>query len=58
MFVVVSMLFSSALREVAHYAHRYSKRANEAVTKRKQRKKKRIQKHGTLTRGEREDILA
>jgi hypothetical protein len=34
------------------------KRANEAATKRKQRKKKRIQKRGTLTRGEGEDILA
>jgi hypothetical protein len=33
-------------------------RANEAATKRRQRKKKRIQKHGTLTRGEGEDILA
>jgi hypothetical protein len=33
-------------------------RANEAATKRKQRKKKRIQKRGTLTRGEGEDILA
>jgi hypothetical protein len=34
------------------------KRANEAATKRRQRKKKRIQKRGTLTKGEREDILA
>jgi hypothetical protein len=34
------------------------KRANEAVIKYKQRKKKRIQKRGTLTRGEGEDILA
>jgi hypothetical protein len=34
------------------------KRANEAVTKRRQRKKKRIQKRGTLTKREREDILA
>jgi len=33
-------------------------RANEAATKRRQRKKKRIQKRGTLTRGEGEDILA
>jgi hypothetical protein len=33
-------------------------RANEAATKRKQRKKKRIQKRGTLTKGEGEDILA
>jgi hypothetical protein len=34
------------------------KRANEAVIKRRQRKKKRIQKRGTLTKREREDILA
>jgi hypothetical protein len=33
-------------------------RANEAVTKRRQRKKKRIQRQGTLTKGEGEDILA
>jgi hypothetical protein len=33
-------------------------RANEAVTKRRQRKRKRIQKHRTLTKGEGEDILA
>jgi hypothetical protein len=33
-------------------------RINEAATKRRQRKKKRIQKHGTLTKGEGEDILA
>jgi hypothetical protein len=33
-------------------------RANEAATKRRQRKKKRIQKREALTRGEREDILA
>jgi hypothetical protein len=33
-------------------------RANEAATKRRQRKKKRIQKHGALTKGEGEDILA
>ena len=33
-------------------------RANEAATKRRQRKKKRIQKQGTLTKGEGEDILA
>jgi len=33
-------------------------RANEAATKRRQRKKKRIQKQGTLTIGEGEDILA
>jgi len=33
-------------------------RANEAATKRGQRKKKRIQKHGTLKKGEGEDILA
>ena len=32
--------------------------ANEAATKRRQRKKKRIQKRGTLTKGEGEDILA
>ena len=33
-------------------------RANEAATKRRQHKKKRIQKRGTLTKGEGEDILA
>jgi hypothetical protein len=33
-------------------------RANEAASKRRQRKKKRIQKQGTLTKGEGEDILA
>jgi hypothetical protein len=33
-------------------------RANEAATKRRQRKKKRIQKRGTLKKGEGEDILA
>ena len=33
-------------------------KANEAATKRKQRKKKRIQKQGTLVKGEGEDILA
>jgi len=33
-------------------------RANEAASKRRQRKKKRIQKRGTLTKGEGEDILA
>jgi hypothetical protein len=32
--------------------------ANEAATKRRQRKKKRIQKRGALTKGEGEDILA
>jgi hypothetical protein len=32
-------------------------RANEVVTKRRQRKKKRIQRQGTLTKGEGEDIL-
>jgi hypothetical protein len=32
--------------------------ANEAATKRRSRKKKRIQKQGTLTKGEGEDILA
>ncbi|KAI1522256.1 hypothetical protein PtrSN001A_011837, partial [Pyrenophora tritici-repentis] len=34
------------------------KRANEAATKRRQRKKKRIQKRRTLIKGEGEDILA
>lgn len=34
------------------------KRANEAALARKQRKKKRIQKRGTLIKGEGEDILA
>ena len=34
------------------------KRGNKAATKRRQRKKKRIQKHGTLIKGEGEDILA
>jgi hypothetical protein len=33
-------------------------RANEAATKRRQRKKKRIQRQGTLTKGEGEDLLA
>jgi len=33
-------------------------RANEAASKRRQRKKKRIQKRGILTKGEGEDILA
>ena len=33
-------------------------RANEAASKRRQRKKKRIQKRGVLTKGEGEDILA
>ena len=33
-------------------------RANEAASKRKQRKKKRIQKRGVLTKGDGEDILA
>lgn len=33
-------------------------RANEAATKRRKRKKKRIQKRGTLTKAEGEDILA
>jgi hypothetical protein len=34
------------------------KRANKAVLKRRERKKKRIQKQGVLTKGAREDILA
>jgi hypothetical protein len=34
------------------------KRANEVATKREQRKKKRIQRQGTLTKGEGKDILA
>jgi hypothetical protein len=33
-------------------------RANEAATRRKQRKKKRIQKQGVLTNGAGEDLLA
>jgi hypothetical protein len=33
-------------------------RANETATKRRQRKKRRIQKQGTLTKGEGVDILA
>jgi hypothetical protein len=33
-------------------------RANETATKRRSRKKKRIQRQGTLTKGEGEDILA
>jgi hypothetical protein len=33
-------------------------RANKAATERRQRKKKRIQKQGTLTKGEGEGILA
>jgi cytochrome c1 len=34
------------------------KRANKAASKRKERKKKRIQKQGVLKKGAREDILA
>ena len=34
------------------------KRANKAALKHKERKKKRIQKQGVLTKGAREDILA
>ena len=34
------------------------KRANEVATKRRQRKKKRIQKRGVLTKGAGEDLLA
>jgi hypothetical protein len=34
------------------------KRANEAASKQKQRKKKRIQQRRVLTKGDREDILA
>jgi hypothetical protein len=34
------------------------KKANEAASKRRERKKKRIQKQGVLTKGDREDILA
>jgi hypothetical protein len=34
------------------------KRANEAALTRKQRKKKRLQKRGVLTKGDGEDILA
>ena len=34
------------------------KKANKAATKRRQRKKKRIQKQGVLTKGAREDLLA
>jgi hypothetical protein len=34
------------------------KRANEAASKRRERRKKRIQKRGTLTKGDGEDILA
>ena len=34
------------------------KRANEAASKRRQRKKKQIQKRRTLTKGEGEDIIA
>jgi hypothetical protein len=33
-------------------------RANEAATKRKQRKRKRIQREGVLTKGDGEDLLA
>ena len=33
-------------------------KANEAASARKQRKKKRLQKRGVLTKGEGEDILA
>jgi hypothetical protein len=34
------------------------KRANKAASKRRERKKKRIQKQGVLIKGAREDILA
>ena len=34
------------------------KKANKAAIKRKQRKKKRIQKRGTLTKAEGEEIIA
>jgi hypothetical protein len=34
------------------------KKANEAASKRRERKKKRIQKRGVLTKGAGEDILA
>jgi hypothetical protein len=34
------------------------KRANEAASKQRQRKKKRIQQRRVLTKGDREDILA
>jgi hypothetical protein len=34
------------------------KRANDAATKRRQRKKKQIQRQRTLTKGDREDLLA
>jgi hypothetical protein len=34
------------------------KRANKAASKRRERKKKRIQKRGVLTKGAGEDILA
>jgi hypothetical protein len=34
------------------------KKANKAALKRKQRKKKRIQRNRVLTKGDREDILA
>jgi hypothetical protein len=34
------------------------KRANEAVSKQRQRKKKRIQQRGVLIKGDGEDILA
>jgi hypothetical protein len=34
------------------------KRANKAALKRRERKKKRIQKQGVLTKGAKEDILA
>jgi hypothetical protein len=34
------------------------KRANKAASKRRQRKKKRIQQRGVLTKRDREDILA
>jgi hypothetical protein len=33
-------------------------KANKAVSKRKQRKRKRIQREGVLTKGDREDLLA
>jgi hypothetical protein len=33
-------------------------KANKAVNKRRQRKRKRIQREGVLTKGDREDLLA
>ena len=46
------------LAELMHDWITSLKKANEAAIKRRQRKKKRIQKRGVLTKGAGEDIIA